>query len=66
MSKPMGMLEPGHSDFHDRWRPLHARLRILRRDNRKTLRAGRRRTAARSRGGAPNEIKTCGHHGSRA
>jgi hypothetical protein len=34
MPKSMGMLESGHRDFHDRWRPLHARVRILRRDNR--------------------------------
>lgn len=33
MSKPMGMLEPGHGNLYDRWRSLHPRMRILRRDN---------------------------------
>src|SRR5262249_58848037 len=59
MSKPMGMLEPGDSDVHDRGRSLHTRVRILRGDNSKTFRSRRRRTPACGRGGAPNEIKTC-------
>ena len=33
MSKPMGMLEPGHGHLYDRRRSLHPRMRILRRDN---------------------------------
>ena len=37
----LGMLEPRHRDVHDRRGSLHARLRILRRDNRETVRAGR-------------------------
>ena len=39
MPEPLGMLEPGHRDFYDRGRSLHARMRILRRDNRETFRA---------------------------
>ena len=34
MSESLGMLEPGHCDFHDRRRPLHARVWILRGDDR--------------------------------
>ncbi len=41
MPEPLGMLEPGHSYFHDRWRPLHARMRILCSDNGETIRVGR-------------------------
>src|SRR5439155_1678302 len=52
MPEPMGMLEPGHSHLHDRRGPLHARVRILRGDNCKAVRAGTRRTAARGRGRA--------------
>ena len=38
MSEQMGMLEPGDGDLHDRWGPLHSRLRILRSDYRETIR----------------------------
>ncbi len=40
MPEPLGMLEPGDGDFHDRRRPLHAGLRILRGDDGEAVRAG--------------------------
>ena len=42
MPEPVGMLESGHRHDDDCGRPLHARLRILRRDNGETVRARRR------------------------
>ena len=39
MSESLGMLEPGHGDFYDRRRPVHARVRILRGDDCETVRA---------------------------
>ena len=39
MPESLGMLEPGHRYFHDRGRPLHAGMRILRGDDGKTVRA---------------------------
>src|SRR4029077_19524811 len=66
MPESLGMLEPGHRYFHDRWRSLHARMRILRRDNGEAVRAGRRRTEACRRSRAPNEFETCRDHRRRA
>ena len=37
MPESLGMLEPGHCYFHDRWRPLHARVRVLRRNYGKAI-----------------------------
>ena len=37
MPESLGMLEQGHGHFHDRWRSLHARVRILRSDNGETI-----------------------------
>jgi len=37
MPESLGMLEPGHRYFHDRGRPLHAGVRILRGDDCKTF-----------------------------
>ena len=37
MPEPLGMLEQRHGNFHDRRGPLHARLRLLRRDDGQTL-----------------------------
>ena len=39
MPESLGMLEPGHCYFHDRWRSLHARMRILCSDHGETIRA---------------------------
>jgi hypothetical protein len=39
MPESLGMLEPGHRYFHDRRGSLHARMRILRGDDSKTVRA---------------------------
>ena len=66
MPESLGMLEPGHRYFHDRWRSLHARMRILRSDNGETIRVGRRRTKARRGGSAPDEFETRGDHCRRA
>src|SRR6266853_4074831 len=43
--EPLGMLEPGDSDVHDRRRSLHACVWILRGDNRETICVGGRRAA---------------------
>src|SRR5215472_3932914 len=59
----LGMLEPGHGHVHDCGRPLHAGLRLLRGDNGETVCARRRRTAARRRSRAPDEIKTRRYYG---
>ncbi len=45
MPEPLGMLEQRHGDVHDRGRPLHARLRVLRGQHDETARAGSGRTA---------------------
>jgi hypothetical protein len=39
MPESLGMLEPGYRYFHDRRRPLHTGMRILRGDDSKTVRA---------------------------
>ena len=38
MPESLGMLEPGYRYFYDRWRPLHAGMRILRSDDGETVR----------------------------
>ncbi len=48
--QPLGVLEQGHGHLHDRRRPLHAGLRLLRGQHRQTVGPGCRRTAARGRG----------------
>ena len=46
--EPLGMLEQRHRHLHDRRRPLHARLRLLRRHHRQALPAGSRRAGPRA------------------
>src|SRR5205807_6259937 len=64
--EPLGMLEPGDSDVHDRGGPLHTRVRVLRGDNGETVCLGGRRAATRGRSGHANEIETCRDHGRRS
>src|SRR5438132_7304924 len=64
--EPLGMLEPGHSHVHDRGGPLHARVWILRGDNRETICVGGRRAATRRGSGDANEAKACRNYCSRA
>jgi len=51
------MLEQRHGDVHDRGRPLHARVRLLRGFDGQTARARSGRTRARGRGDAADELK---------
>src|SRR5205807_6150817 len=57
--EPLGMLEPGDGDVHDRRRSLHACVWILRRDNGETACVGGRRAATRRGSGDANEAKAC-------
>jgi len=57
MPEPLGMLEQRHGHVHDRGRPLHAGLRVLRGQNGQTAGTGIDEPARRGRSHPPHETQ---------